>query len=253
MPKELNHKIMMKSKVTFVLVLLFTYIILFEFILPFNKVLPKPSLLYESFLYIWKDYDLLSALAITSTVIYLAIILAYLVVYVSAGIIIKFALEYPDAIEKLKVFRYFPAFFIAILFSYWFGESLVAEFVFAFLTSFALILFHLISEIKNHNPVYADTASNLGLNKYSICSKVIFKDIQPNHFNGLIRIHYYLWILVMIYEFINNIGGFGGVYKTALIYRDFVGLFSVALVISILILFGSIVINYIKEKLFFWE
>lgn len=244
---------MIKSKVTFLLVLLFTYIILFEFILPLNKILPKPSLLYESFLYIWKGYNLLSALAITSTVIYLAIIIAYLVISATAGIIIKFALEYPDAVEKLKVFRYFPAFFIAILFSYWFQDSIIAEFIFAFLTSLALILFNLISEIKNHNPVYVETALNLGSNKYLIYSKVIFKDIQPKHFNGLIRIHYYLWILVMIYEFINNIGGFGGVYRTALIYRDFAGLFSVAIVISILILFGSIVINFIKEKLFFWE
>lgn len=244
---------MIKSKVKFILVLLFIYVILFEFILPLNKVLPKPSLLYESFISIWKDYSLFTAAAITTTAVYSALILAYIIIYLLAGMIIKFTIDYPDAVEKLKLFRYFPAFFFALLFSYWFQDSITAEFLFAFITSFALIMFRLVSEIKNHNSVYTDTAFNLGLTRESVYSKVVFKNIQPNHFNGLIRIHYYLWVIVMIYEFINTINGFGGVYRTALLYRDFAGLFSIAIVISILILIGSILINFIKEKLFFWE
>lgn len=254
MQNELENKNLLKSKVYFVGILLFIYIILFEFILPVNKVLPKPSLLYESlFIYIWRDYNLISAIAITTTIIYSSIILSYLFIYFLAGTIIKYTVEFPEAIEKLKVFKYFPAFFFAILFSYWFDNSIVAEFLFALISSFGLILFNMISEIKNHNPIYTEVAINLGLEKKSIYSKVIFKNIQPNLFIGLNRIHYYLWILIMIYEFICGINGFGGVYKTALLYRDFAGLYSIALVISILILVGSFLINIIKEKLFFWE
>jgi NitT/TauT family transport system permease protein len=243
----------MKSKLTFIFVLLFIYVILFEFILPLNMVLPKPSLVFESFSYIWADYNFLEAIAITSTSVYLSLFVAYIAVSALSGLIIQLAIEYPYAIEKLKVFRYFPAFFFAIIFSYWFENSILAEFLFAFLSSFILISIQLVIKVKKHNKVYVDVASNLSIKKNKIYSNVIFKNIQPYLFSELIRIHYYMWVLVMVYEFINAIGGFGGVYKTALIYRDFSGLFSIAILISILILFGSYMIKIIHEKLLYWE
>ncbi len=243
----------MKSKLAFILVLVFIYVLLFEFILPLNMVLPKPSLVFESFSYIWADYNFLEAIAITSTSVYLSLFVAYLTVSSLSGLVIKLAIEYPYAIEKLKVLRYFPAFFFAIIFSYWFENSILAEFLFAFLSSIILITIQMIIATKKHNKVYVDIASNLGIKKYKIYSNVIFKNIQPYLFSELIRIHYYMWVLVMVYEFINAINGFGGVYKSALIYRDFSGLFSIAILISILILFGSYIIKIIHEKLFYWE
>mgnify|MGYP000280092929 CR=1 FL=1 len=253
MPKELENKFLLKSKIHFLLVLLFVYVILFEFILPFNNLLPKPSLLVESLVQIWQDYNLLSAIAITTTIIYTSLLIAYFINYVSAGTTIKIAIEFPETIEKLTLFKYFPAFFFAIIFSFWFGDSIWGEFLFALIASTLLVIVNLIAEIKDHNPVFAEVASNLGLNKNAVYSKVIFKDIQPIHFSNLVRIHYYLWVLLMIYEFISNINGLGGIYRSALMYRDFAGLFSIALVVSILILFGSDVIKFIKEKLFFWK
>ncbi|MEW6507928.1 MAG: ABC transporter permease subunit [Bacteroidota bacterium] len=243
----------MRSKFTFVLVLLFVYVVLFEFILPLNKVLPKPTLVLYSFGYIWTDYNFLEAVTITSTSVYLSLLLAYFVVNLTAGFIIKYAVEYPEAVEKLKVFRYFPAFFFAILFSYWFHNSIFAEFLFAFLSSLVLIVIQLIAALKNYNKVYVEVAKNLGVENQQIYSKVIFKNLQPNLFTELVRIHYYLWILVMVYEFINSINGFGGVYRTALQYNDFAGLFSIAILISVLILFGSLIIKIFHEKIIFWE
>jgi ABC-type nitrate/sulfonate/bicarbonate transport system permease component len=216
-------------------------------------VLPKPSLVFESFGYIWADYNFLEAIAITSTSVYLSLVVAYLAVSSLSGLIIKITLEFPNAIEKLKVLRYFPAFFFAIIFSYWFGKSILAEFLFAFISSIILISIQLVIATKKHNKVYVNIATNLGIKKNKIYSNVIFKNIQPYLFNELIRIHYYLWVLVMVYEFINVINGFGGVYKTALLYRDFAGLFSIAILISVLILFGSYLINKIHEKIFYWE
>lgn len=243
----------MKSKLAFIFVLVFIYVLLFEFILPLNMVLPKPSLVFESFGYIWADYNIIEAIAITSTSVYLSLLIAYFTVSLFSSLIIKLAIEFPNAIEKLKVLRYFPAFFFAIIFSYWFENSILAEFLFAFLSSIILISIQLVIVTKKHNKVYVDIASNLGIKRNKIYSNVIFKNIQPYLFSELIRIHYYMWVLVMVYEFINAISGFGGVYKMALIYRDFVGLFSIAILISILILFGSYIIKIIHEKLFYWE
>lgn len=66
--KSIDNKF--KSKIVLTVTLIFIYILLFQFILPVNKVLPKPSLLIESFIIIWSDYNLLTSLAVTSTVIY---------------------------------------------------------------------------------------------------------------------------------------------------------------------------------------
>lgn len=252
MNQKTNTKESLKSKIQFLTALIFVYVILFEFILEHNKILPKPSLLLESFISIWKDYDLVETIAITTTTIYLAIAISSFFIYRFSGYILKIFFEYEEVIEKLKIFRYFPALFFAILFSFWFSNSIMAGFLFALLSSGLIMIVRLLSYSKI-NRTYFDVALNLGLNKNEIYRKVVFKDILPRFVTEFSSIHYYLWILVMIYEFVNEIKGFGGIYRTALAYNDFTGLFPIAIIISILIWFGSIIINYMNNKIVFWE
>lgn len=253
MKEQLPNSKLVKSKILFLITILFVYVILFEFILPFNKVLPKPSLLLESFISVWKDYSLVESMAITTTTIYLTLAISYLVISLISGYLLKIFFEFPEVIEKLKIFRYFPAFFFAILFSYWFANSIAAEILFAFLSSCLLMISVFLTSTKTSSRTYFDVAMNLGLKGEDIYRQVAFKNIQPKFISESSRIHYYLWILVMIYEFINEINGFGGVYRIALMYNDFSGLFSFAIVISLLIWFGDIVIKFIHEKIVFWE
>lgn len=243
----------LRSKSGFLLAILFIYVVLFEFILPANRILPMPHILFESFLYIWDGYNIIQAIAITSTIVYSSLVVSYFIIQIFAGRLIKFSVEYPGSIEKLKIFRYFPAFFFAIIFAYWFEDSIVAEFLFGLLSSLLLIAGSLLNSSRNFNKTYFDAGLNMNMSRSEVYSKIVFKEIQPVFFSDLFRIHYYLWILVMIYEFICGIEGFGGIYKTALSYKDFAGLFSIAVVISILILIGNSVIKYIDEKIFFWE
>ncbi len=244
---------MIKDKLRLIAVLIFVYIVLFEFILPINKLLPKPSLLAESIVDIWSDYNFLESLASTTTVIYLSLLISYVTIHFKSPYLIKLKFELPELLGSLKIFRYFPAFFFAIIFIYWFGDSFIAEIVFGIIVSTLLLSFEVINQVKMVNNNYLDVARNLGLNGIRLYSKVAYKNIQPFIFFKLQHIHYYLWVLIMIYEFVGRINGLGGVYYYALTYRDFTALFSFALIISILILLGDIILKYINEKIFFWE
>ncbi|MEW6195646.1 MAG: ABC transporter permease subunit [Bacteroidota bacterium] len=244
---------MTKDKIRLILVLIFIYIVLFEFILPINKLLPKPSLLAESIIVVWSDYNFFESLAWTTTVIYLSILFSFIIIHFVSPYLIKLELELPALLESLKIFRYFPAFFFAIIFVFWFGESLFAELLFSIIVSTLLLSFEVINQSKMINHSYLDVARNMGLNGIKLYSKVAYKSIQPSIFAKLQRIHYYLWVLIMIYEFIGRANGIGSVYFYALSYRDFAALFSFALIISILILLGDIILKFINEKIFAWE
>lgn len=243
----------LKTQVYLLITLLFVYLILFEFVLPVNKVLPKPSLLLESFLIIWDDYSLLSSLALTTTIIYLSLLIASIIVYYFAGLIVRISMEFPSTNILFQLFKYFPAFFFAIIFVYWFGNSFWAELLFSFCVSiffFKKRIFELSGSINNN---YLTIAKNLGMSDNEIFTNVIRKSILPELFNTVTPIHNYLWIIILIYEFIANSDGLGGVYNTALLYNDFITLFSIAIMISLLIWFGNSVIKFINRKIFFWE
>lgn len=238
---------------SFLVALLFVYIMLFEFILPVNKVLPKPSLLLDSIIDVWFDYNLLEAAAITTFAVYISLFISFFSVIIFSKILLKISFELPTAIESFKIFRFFPAFFFVVLFSYWFDNSFLAEIFFAIISSILLASSTLMTLSKKINKTYVDVAVNLGLSKSAIYSKVIIKYIQPLFFEEYKKIHYYIWILVMIYEFVSNINGFGGIYLNALKFNDFTGLFAIAIIISLLIWFGNFVLNLINKKIFFWE
>lgn len=245
-------KINFDSKIIFALTLLFIYIILFEYILPINKLLPKPSILLESLIVIWQDYNLILAISITTSVVYLSLFISYFVSRSVAILLIRIEFESPSVLEKLKIFQYFPAFFFAIIFVYWFGNNLIYELLCTTIFSSIALCIIYVKEFKNINKIYLLVAKNLGLSANQIYSKVAIKSLQPNIFTSMRKIHYQVWILAMIYEFIAGINGFGGIYKDALSYSDFSGLFAIALIIAILILLGSSGITFIHKKLFFW-
>lgn len=233
--------------------LMFVYIVLFEFILPINKILPKPTLLVESFLHIWKDYNLFFAFTTTTTIIYVSLILSYAALYVGAAQLFKLFVEMEGTVLSFRLFRYLPAFFFAVLFNFWFADSLFAEFLFATLAAIFLASQKLFEESKKVNEEYILVARNLDLTPGDIYEKVYWKFTQPSLIKYYERIHYLLWVLVLIFEFIGNLHGFGFIYRTALSYNDFTALFTLAIMISLLIWFGSFVIRWIDKEIIFWN
>ena len=242
-----------KSKLLLFAVLLFVYVLLFEFILPDNKVLPRPSLLIDTFTSIWSIYHLLQAFAVTTTVIYISLAIGYLITMLRARFIIMASYELPDSVESLKLFKYFPPLFVLLLFIFWFNNSIYAEFIFALVVTAFMLSVKLFSEAKNVKQEYILIGTNLGLPQHKIHSQIIWKAVEPKVFKSMLNIHYLLWTLVLVYEFIANIGGFGGVYHTALLYNDYSTFICVAILISLLMWFGNSVLSLIYNKYFAWE
>ncbi len=235
------------------IVFLAVYIILFEFVLLENEILPKPSLLIESFPALISDYNLLGEIAVTTTVVYMSILLAYITIAFIAPFIINISLNYDGLFNGLRIFRYFPAFFYAILFAFWFPLSIAAEFFFAFIAGLFFLGLVIFQNIDKTNPEYINTALNLGVPEKQIYKDVVWKCVQPELFHSMKRLHYYLWVLVLIYEYIGSNFGLGFLYSLLLEFHDFAALFAVAITISLLIWFGNVLLKYFENKLIFWE
>jgi ABC-type nitrate/sulfonate/bicarbonate transport system permease component len=228
-------------------------VLLFEFVLPVNEVLPKPSLLLESFSSLWVDYNLFEEILITTSVIYSGLLVGYLLVLLLKKQIISLFHSLPNAFDGLKIFKFFPAFFYALIFAFWFNVELWAEFLFAFIA----VAFYLVTEIKNRLPhvkkEYIESAASLNKSQDEIYSKVMWKNIQPEVFNSMFRLNYYLWVIVLIYEFISNFAGIGKVYNSLLQFHDLSGLFALAIIISVVILISNIALKFIEKKTIFWK
>ena len=248
-----EKKILLKNSVVLFVTLLFVYIVLFEFILPINKVLPKPSSLYESFLHIWADYKLLFAITTTTSVIYIAISLSTLLIYCGAKYFIKLFVEMRHSVLSFRIFRYVPIFFIAVLFNFWLPNNLLAEFIFGFLIAAFLVLNKLFDESKNTKEEYLLVARNLNLSQSDIYENVYWKSSLPALAKYYEQIHLSLWTFILIYEFIDNTHGLGYIFRTALDYKDFTALYTIAIVLSLLIWFGNSVIRFVNNKIIYWS
>lgn len=229
------------------------YIVLFEFILPINKILPKPSLLIESYSSLWKDYDLLSAFAVSASAVYTSLIIGYLIINFLSGFLIAAFKNNEKIFLPFKMFRYFPAFFYAVIFAFWFPESVIAEYFFALIAALFYLGLTIRNEMTNVKKEYLDSSKSLGISEADINSKVIWKLVQPNVFESLSRLHYYSWVLVMIFEFIGRTHGFGGIYNSLLNYNDLAALFALAIFISVIIFAGNSFINFFKTKIIYWR
>jgi len=242
-----------KNSLSILTAFVFVYVVLFEFILPVNRVLPKPSLLFESFIDVWIHYELLNNLIVSLSVIYFAITVGYLIISVLAGYLIKINFEFPGIFNGFRMFRYFPAFFYALVFAFWFEGSIIGEFIFALIGAVVFTGIALNNSLKEIKPEYLLAAQSLGIKKRKIYGDVAWKLNQPAVVKSLPRLHIYLWVLVLIFEFVGAHSGLGNIYRLILYYNDFAALFASALFISFIILLGSLLIGWIEKKLITWE
>ncbi|MGK9369589.1 ABC transporter permease [Melioribacter sp. Ez-97] len=237
--------------IKFVVTLLFVYLILFEFILPVNKILPQPSQIIESFAESWKVYDVFQSLASTTTVIYVSMLLAYLLILVAlkTGFNLFAAFDF-SAVQPLK---YIPFIFPVILFLFWFGASFWGELLFLFVFVSALLKFSAAGKLTNIKQEYVDVAINLGMSKREVAKKVVHKILQKHLYHVLSEKHYLIWMAALFYEYAEKGNGLGGIYYRALYYNDFVFLFVVAIITTVLIWAGDKILVVIEEKYFNWE
>lgn len=249
----LQKKIILKNRLTFLFVLLFVYVLLFEFILPVNKILPKPSLLLDSIPALFSEYNLLSEMAITTSIIYLAIAIGFLFVWMLSFSLATIVNRNIGLFNNLRLFKNFPAFFFAILFAFWFEGSVFAELLFTTIVSTFFIAISFMNSAITLPTQYKDAAKSLMIEGNEFHNNITWKYSLPKMFDEFHRLHYYLWVLVLIFEFVSALNGFGSIYKLALDYNDLSVIILLGIIIALLIWLGNSIIDYIEKKFIFWK
>lgn len=231
--------------------IVFVYVMLFEFILPMNKVLPKPTILFESFLHVWQDYGLLAGIMITAGTVYFAIGLSLLLLWFLRGTIIKLLLEQKVIFELLQLFKTIPVFILIVLTAFWFDGSELAKVIFIFVVTMISLTRVLAKEIFQTKSEYLNIAKNLNPSK--LYSDVYWNSSLPGLLNLAERFQRILWLIVLSYEFVSVSFGLGTILRLALLYKDFGAIIVIAIMLTMLIWCGTLVIKFIKKKIAFWE
>ncbi|MDO8549017.1 MAG: hypothetical protein Q7S39_02550 [Ignavibacteria bacterium] len=247
-----------KSHLTKIYYFLFTYlvlwILLFEFVLPVNQVLPKPSIVIESFGSLWTDYDLLINFLSTISVIYISLTLAFFSVKILSPYLIEKNNFISLFINSLEWFSEFlPGIIIGLLLIFWFPESEFVEFIFAFTTAFTSIMIKFQNESENVDKEYILSAQSLGLGENKLTKLIIWKNVQPELSEHIFNLHFYLWSMLIIFEFIKGGLGLGVIFRQALDYKDLSAIFSVFLITGLTVYLGTLVLKYIRNKFIFWS
>lgn len=238
----------------FLLIYLFLWIVLFEFVLPVNKFLPKPSIVVESIVDLITKYNLLYHLVSSVVVIYFSMLFSYLLIAAMRSALIKKKNILTDFIMSLEWFsEYVPGIAIGLILIYWFPDSNYIEFIFAFAASFTSLLIRLQKLTSKAPESYSLAARSLGMKEDKINSKIIWKAVQPNLTEHLISLHFYLWSMLIAFEYIKGGLGVGVVFRDALSFNDLSALFSTFILIGLTIFAGQFFLKKIKEKYFNWS
>ncbi len=250
-----NKIITRKSIFYFLLGYLILWILLFDFILPPNEILPRPSIVFESFPALWTDYNLFYNFLSSFAAIYFSLLLGYFAVWSIRRFIILGNNFLVDFISSLQWFsKYIPGILLGLFLIYWFPQSGYIEFIFAFFTVFISIIIKVQHEVTTGlKKEYTDSAGSLGASSKLIAEKITWKSIEPELFSHIIELHFYLWGMLIIFEYIKGGMGLGVILRTALEYRDISGLTAALIIVGVIIFAGNHLLRFIKNKFIFWS
>ncbi len=250
----MNSLITNRKNIYYIASFFLIWIMLFEFLLPVNKILPKPSLVIDSFVDLFTLYKLHYHLLSSTGVIYVSILFAYLLIIGIGSNLYKtnsFIINFIDSFEWYL--KYIPGIVLALFLIMWFPGSELIEFIFAFLTSFFSLLIIFKKESKNVKEEYISAAKSLGADDKKIYKSVVLKCIQPAIIVQIKELHFYLWALLIAFEYIKGGIGVGSMMKDIIAYNDLSALFSTTIIISFVIGIGSSITDFIKERYFSWK
>jgi ABC-type nitrate/sulfonate/bicarbonate transport system permease component len=238
----------------YLLTYLFLWVILFEFILPVNQVLPKPSIVIQSFGALWSDYNLPINFLSTITVIYLSLTVSYFFLKWISPFLAKSNNPVSAFIFSLEWFsEYIPGIIFGFLLIYWFPGSEIIEFVFAFGTAFSSLLIKFQKASGKVEKEYIDTALSLGISERLLIKEVKWKAIQPEIMKHIFYLHFYIWTLLIVFEFIKGGYGLGSIFESALRFNDISALFSIIIITGLTVYLGNSALKYLRNKFFFWS
>lgn len=234
--------------------LFIVWIILFEFILPENNFLPKPDIVLLSIPALFDEYHLTANFFTTLSAVYLTALLAYLFVFIFRGIILKRTKPiqiFTGFVSKVSVF--FPSFLLAVLFIFWFPDSFIIEYIFAFIISVLWWLIEIDSKAGFPYESYSLAFKSMGADDNFINRNIIWNEIKPGVFQNLGRFHLNLWAVILVFEYISNTYGLGSIIHQTLTYHDLSALFLIIIIIAAVITAGLLLLKFIDNKFIFWS
>ncbi len=247
-------KLALKNLHRLLLFYLLLWVVLFEFILPANNFLPKPSIVLLSFAALWKDYRLPVNFLITISSIYVALVAAYFLAEYLAPVIFKKNHLFSEFLFSLHWFSiYVPWIIFGIFLIYWFPASPIIEFLLLLVISFFSLIIKMKEESASVGKEYLDSAVSLGADEKTISKKIKWKAVQPKILKHSVQLHFNLWTLAIVFEFIKNGYGLGTIFRLALDYKDLSALFTVSIITGVFIYLGTLLIKYYQNKFCHWS
>ncbi|MCO6472629.1 MAG: hypothetical protein PHW27_04800 [Melioribacteraceae bacterium] len=242
-----------KSRVIFfsrlISVLIFIYILLFEFILLPNQFLPKPTILIESFLSLFSDYNFRYALLHTTSIIYAVIFLLYWMYRFLNSVTIKFSSLIPF---KLNYTSY-AVIFAPLFFSFWLDIPLWGEVLYVFIVVDFQFFKTIHNSLRDIKPEYIIASKSLEISQKDAETTIIWNLLKPEIFKSYKQINITTWMSVILFEYFTALDGTGSVLTSLVLYHDFSGIIAFMIVITLLIFVANLVIGYLHKKFADWE
>lgn len=234
-------------------ILLFSLIILMigliiEFIIPSNRYFPKPSNIFAAFPDVLNNYHVLYNSFFTLSVISISLVSVYFLIYfINKLNINEHKLSLNVFLITEEIVEYITPIIIGLLLIYWFPKSEIIEFIFGIVSVFSMISIAYFTILKSFNRKYYYILSTYTLvikNK----PQLLWKASNKKLLDEFIKVHVFLWSLVLAYEFIKDSNGIGAVFHTALKYNDIPAFFSIIALTSLFIFIGNVLIKFLKDR-----
>jgi ABC-type nitrate/sulfonate/bicarbonate transport system permease component len=236
------------------LVLFILWFLLFGYVFAPNQILPEPSIALLSLISSFKDYHLLVNIVSSFSAIFIPLIVAYFFLWTFRIILINYKKQFDSLALYIKwISSIFPGILLGLFLIYWFPDSEIIKYLFIFIISLAFLTDKFEKSIKTVNSEFIDSAISLGAGKNFLSNKIYWKSVEPFMADSLIDIHFYLWSILIVFEFIKGGFGLGAVLSKALLYKDLSALFTSVLIIGFIILISTFIIKFFRNKYFYWS
>ena len=226
--------------------------VLFEFILTTVPVFPRPSLIWESVLYLSKQFDVLGNIGILWGMIFTGMLATFFITYLLRVPLLKFFDRFPGIFKPFRIFLFFTPLGLLLFWAIYFPDNLYTELLLTVLVAFAIEFDEIAKALIQRNTAYELAAKGLGKTENEIYSKVVWKGILPALKEKVSPLHLKLWTFVLIMQFISGYS-LGGLFRQLFEYKDFSGIYALAILIWIAVHLNEVFWYYVSGKVVFWE
>lgn len=237
------------SIVIFFILLIWSSISYFEVVPTF--LLPNPISVIKAF---FLDFDLIfKHLSYTLFEAFLGLFFSILVSFVLAILMDRFSFIDKSLYPLLIISQTIPTICIAPLFILWFGFGILPKIILIFLTCFFPLVVSILSGFKAIDKDYIKLLKSMNANYFKILILVKIPLSIKSFFAGLKIATSYSIVGAVVSEWLGGEYGIG-VYMTRVRKSyDFDKMFAVTILITIISLLLIKLINFIENKVIYWE